>query len=135
VTLGRELYLDELKQDLGEDVLLKKLASLSTEDKDELYSLSAADSRLQLRMRVGKDLWAEYQEAKLALAPVQEFFQVGGPRPWDGGRGRGGDSSSGRGGEGRDDRQPDRDGRGDGPMGRGDGAPGRGEGPPPDRRD
>lgn len=82
MSLGKELYLEGLKQNFGEEDLLKKLDSLSEEDKAEIYSYAADDGRFHLRSRVFKDLRA-------AFNPVPEFLQIsGGMRPGDS-RGRG----------------------------------------------
>ena len=125
MAFGRELYFDMLKYSGGESDLVKKLASLSKDERDELYALSAEDIRLRLKMRILDD----------ANAPVREFFQLRDVRPGEG-SGRGGEGP-GR-GEGPMGRGGDGPGRGgDGPMGRGEGpgrggeGPGRGEGPPP----
>jgi hypothetical protein len=118
VSLGKELMFEGLKQKFGEEELQKRLASLSEDEKSELYSLPGDDGRWVLKMRMMREAWQDSQA-------VQEFYELGG-------FGRGGF------GPGTGSRGDGRDGRGDGQPGRGDGQPGRGDGPgrpePPPRR-
>ncbi len=125
MALAKELYLEGLKQNFGEDDLRRKLDELSQDDKAELYSFAADDSRFQLRSRVFSDMRAAFE-------PVPEFFQI---------TGRAGD------GRGRGDGPARGDGPGRGEFGRGEGGgrggdsfrgegfgrggdPGRGDNPP-----
>jgi hypothetical protein len=118
VSLGRELANEGLKQKFGEEELQKKLATLTEDEKAELYSIPGDDSRVRLKMRIFREAWQDTQAA-------QEFFQLGGfGRGFGPNRGEGRDER-GRGDGGRDDR-----GRGDG----GRGEPGRDEGSAPPRR-
>ena len=120
-SLAKEIYLDSIKQNVGGEAdLLSKFDSLTDEARRELYSISAQESRHQLRLRVLKDLYAGF-------SPVPEFFSpLGGG--FDPGRGRGGDDRRGDGGRSPDGRGEDR--RTGDPPPRGDGPRGP-DGPPP----
>jgi len=113
MSLGKELYLEAIKQDFGPEFLQKKLDSLSEDEKAELYSYAANDSRIILQMRTFRE---SKEDSRAAFQPVVEFFQVGGGR--SGGRPGDGRPGDGRGGEGRGEGPPRNEGGrgGEGPR-------------------